>query len=155
MFHENFGLERGKLQPPSIDGPGVTRGPKGEYIFSHIRRWVVVRQRKGYSMCVPINSYRQQGVSGRRVGNDGAQAHAIVYSSRWKDPPAALPGEPRFKKKPIAVDLMNNQELSNTSRIHFGKIHSIEHNIKVMNIGYVAQRSMADFQTYWKEEFAR
>ncbi|OCT49531.1 hypothetical protein CLCR_06812 [Cladophialophora carrionii] len=157
MFHENLGLKRGfrgTLQPPSLDSPGVTKGPRGEYIYSHIRRMAVVRQRKGYCICVPIYSYRQRGVT-KNVGDDGAQAHAIVYSSRRKEPPAALPGEPDFEKKAIAVELADDQELGYASRIHFGKIHSIEWNIKVMTIGHVAQRSMVDFETYWKEELAR
>ncbi|KIW69842.1 hypothetical protein PV04_02165 [Phialophora macrospora] len=154
MFHENLGLKHGDPQITKFNSRYVTRGPKGEYIYSHIRRMAVIRQRQGYCICVPINSYRQRGISEKNVGEEG-QAHAIVYGNHRATPPVALPGEPKFKKRPIAIVLKNGQELDDASRIHFGKFHSIEWNVKVMTIGHVAERSMADFETYWRQELVR
>jgi hypothetical protein len=58
-------------------------------------------------------------------------------------------------KRPIAVVLKNGQDLGDASRIHFGKFHSIEWNIKVMTVGHIAERSMADFEAYWRQELTR
>jgi hypothetical protein len=154
MFHENLGLKHGDPRITNYDPRYVTKGPKDEYIYSHIRRMAVIRQRHGYCICVPINSYRRRGISEKDFREEG-QAHAIVYSSHRATPPAALPGEPRFTKRPIAVVLKNGQDLGDASRIHFGKFHSIEWNIKVMTVGHIAERSMADFEAYWRQELTR
>lgn len=147
MFPELKGInpkEKGK-KPRD---PNVVIGPKGEQIYCHKRRFVVIRQRHGYCVCIPINSYQNTGVAKKPE----KESHAIIYSSHRQSPPAPLPGEAGMKTRPIAVDMATGQELGDTSRIHFGKPYTIEWNVKVMNVGHVTEASMPWFRQFWKEE---
>lgn len=150
LFHEGLGHQSDFANPRF-----VSTGPKGEKIYSHIRRMAVIKQRKGYCVCVPINSYRKKGLSEKNMDAKEEQAHAIAYSNVHKFPPEPLEGEPNFDKRGIAIDLSRDEILEEASRIHFGKIYTIEWNIKVMEIGRIAGKSMADFDTYWKMELLR
>ena len=56
-------------------------------------------------------------------------------------------------KKPIAVTASNpEQKLHKMSRLNFGKVYSVEWNVKVMNVGKVNADSMATFVCYWLNE---
>ena len=58
--------------------------------------------------------------------------------------------EPRSSKKPIAVKPAGtDQKLDKMSRIHFGKVHTVEHNVKVMNVGNITGNSIQYFEAYW------
>ncbi|EXJ66524.1 uncharacterized protein A1O5_10193 [Cladophialophora psammophila CBS 110553] len=103
-------------------------------------------------MCVPINSYGGRGVGQKKMGPE-MQAHAIVYPSYIDPPPGPPPEEPRFTKRPIAVDLNQGHDWEAASPIHFGKSQSVEWNVKVMDIGFIAQKSLADFDAFWREEY--
>ncbi|KIX04533.1 uncharacterized protein Z518_05403 [Rhinocladiella mackenziei CBS 650.93] len=150
MFHEPYGLKRGKSNSSSRD-PNVSMGPKGVQIYSHIRRMAVIRQRHGYCVCVPISSYSGRGVT-KNMDSKDAQAHAIIYPSSRPKPPRPLEDEPDFKKRAIAVNMNEGHSLGTTSRIHFGKSYTIEWNIKVMDVGMIADNSMPEFEEYWKQE---
>ncbi|KIW88291.1 uncharacterized protein Z519_10858 [Cladophialophora bantiana CBS 173.52] len=152
MHHEPLGLRRGDPPVRGFDKRSVSEGPKGVLIYSKIRRMAVVRKRQGYSICVPINSYGGRGVGQKKMGSE-MQAHAIAYPSYQDPPPGPLPEEPQFKKRPIAVDLNQGHDLEAGSRIHFGKLQSIEWNVKVMDIGFIAPKSLNDFEAYWREEY--
>ena len=159
MFHEGAGYKHGRLpdehpDDDDYDNPKLTTRSDGVRLYSHIRRMAVIRAREGYCVCVPISSYGRQGIQKKRLKDSEVQAHAIVYSSELQAP-TPLRGEPNFVKRPIAIDLCNGQELISTSRIHFGKFYTVEWNIKVMNVGFVAQESMADFEVYWTRELRR
>jgi hypothetical protein len=55
---------------------------------------------------------------------------------------AADPGE-KIIKNPIAVVPAGpDQKLHPKSRINFDKVHSIEHNVKVMHVGRVSPESL-------------
>ena len=60
-------------------------------------------------------------------------------------------GESRYlTKKPIAVDKASeDQKLDYMSRLNFHKIYTVEHNVKVMDVGNVAGRSMPLLLGYW------
>jgi len=111
---------------------------------------IVIRQRRGYCVCVPIYSYGRQGVK-KNMPEVEKQAHAIIYE-HGRTAPRPLPDEPQFRKAPIAAKMDGGETLWPSSRIHFGKMHTVEYNVKVMEIGRIAERSKADFETYWKQE---
>ena len=154
VLHDSLGLQQGKSKSNKTKPKDVYKGYKGEEIFGHVRRMIVCRQRQGYSLCVPINSYSNHGVADKNVNEIEKQAHAIVYPY-GSEVPRPLPREPRFEKKPIAVNMCQDHSLTESSRIHFGKCHTVEHNVKVMEIGKVDRDSMADFETYCREELLR
>jgi hypothetical protein len=56
-------------------------------------------------------------------------------------------------KSPIAVSAASpEQKLHYMSRINFGKVYSVEWNVKVMNVGRVNRDSMIKFEGYWHNE---
>ena len=56
-------------------------------------------------------------------------------------------------KKPIAVTAANpEQKLHFMSRLNFGKVYSVEWNVKVMDVGKVNADSIAAFTGYWRNE---
>jgi hypothetical protein len=66
--------------------------------------------------------------------------------------PAKLPEESDLNKKPIAVDKSSpDQKLHPSSRLNFAKIHTVNWNVKVMNVGRVARESMPLLVAYWKQ----
>nr|KAK5451257.1 hypothetical protein LTR18_001276 [Exophiala xenobiotica] len=152
--HDNLGLQQGKSKSNKTKPKDTYKGYKGVEIFGHVRRMIVCRQRQGYSLCVPISSYGNHGVADKKVGEREKQAHAIVYPY-GSAVPRPLSGEPRFEKKPIAINMGHDHTLTESSRIHFGKCHTVEHNVKVMDIGEVAKDSMANFELYCREELLR
>lgn len=134
------------------DHSGSTTYSHGQDIFSHRKRFVVIRQREGYCLCIPINSYQGTGVGRKGIPQKEKRAHAIIYDNKKRVPRLILPGEDVITKKAIAVDLEENHTLDETSRIHFGKVYTIEWNVKVMRIGQVASASEKDVEDYWREE---
>lgn len=106
----------------------------------------------------PILTYNRQG-----VGKEGVtkSEHAIIHTGR--DAPEAHRTE-RARKgedpmlRPIRVDQDDRAEkLDPWSRIHFGKVYSIEHNVKVRSFGKVNAQSMTallyQFRAVWERNF--
>ncbi|KAK5051334.1 hypothetical protein LTR84_002986 [Exophiala bonariae] len=147
MLPEPMGVRPGGIRD-SPSNANVVEGLSGEKIYYHIRRFIVIKRRRGYSLCVPINTYLFRGVQSKLE----QEAHSIVYDSSTKQAPSKSNGENRMTKTPIAVDLNQGHKLNPASRIHFGRITSIDWNSKVLDIGHVAQSSMPVFEKYWKEE---
>jgi hypothetical protein len=64
--------------------------------------------------------------------------------------PEADPAE-KIVKNPIAVNPAGqDQKLHPMSRINFDKMYSIEHNVKVMNVGKVADGSLHNLALYFQ-----
>jgi hypothetical protein len=65
--------------------------------------------------------------------------------------PSRLPAETDMNKKPIAVDkASHDQRLDAMSRINYARVHTVNWNVKVMNVGKVTRESMPSLITYWK-----
>jgi hypothetical protein len=57
-----------------------------------------------------------------------------------------------MNKKPIAVDKASaDQKLDAMSRINFARVHTVNWNVKVMNVGMVTRESMPSLVSYWKQ----
>jgi len=153
MMYPKLKGEDRRINTGPDDSRHVIMGPKGERIFSHIKRFVVIRERLGYCLCVPINSYRGTGVGKNGLPAGEKKAHAIIHDSRYLPSAPILPGEEDLVKNPIAVDIKNKSDtLEPTSRIHFGKIFTIAWNVKVYGIGIIAKSSLEDVKMYWQQE---
>ena len=153
MYHENVGEQRNSSNVPSQSGRprNTTRGPRGVNIFSHIRRFAVIRQRRGYCLCVPINSYNSKGAGSKKIG-DEIKAHAIIYDAKYTAS-KKLANESAIHKDPIAVDMAEGETLDIYSRIHFAKVHTVEFNVRVLDVGRIALASMPFFERYCNQEF--
>ena len=143
LRHEEYtGPELGQLKWRS-------RTKQNVEVFSHICRMVVVKECHGFVWAIPINTYIGKGVGKRGFNQTDIDAHAIIYMDGMQ--PARVTGEPSMKKTPIKVMPSQRETLDIASRVNFSKPHSIDHNVKFMDIGKVAQTSMAYFTTYWKQ----
>jgi hypothetical protein len=99
----------------------------------------------------PINTYNGQGVTKHGLSDEDKRAHSIVYMTDTR--PSCLPEEKRdLTKKPVAVEkASDDQKLDIMSRLNFKKIYTIEHNVKVMNVGRVTKDSLPILIKYWKQ----
>lgn len=156
LWHEGVGDKKGghisQVERFKVERYNRKRGKYNEEVFSHIRRMVVVRNRHGYCWCIPINTYNYHGVAKKGLSREDREAHSIIYMDDTK--PAIDPAERNMMvKNPIAVTAANlEQKLHYMSRLNFGKVYSVEWNVKVMNVGLVSVNSMANFTGYWYNE---
>lgn len=122
----------------------------GQSIYCGIRRMIVVLEKHGHSLCVPISTYGDRGIAKSGLSKEDIAAHAYVYDSRdkinWPKDKYGL------TKDAIAVDLDSGQQLREKSLIHFGKVHTVEWNLRVMSIGKVANRSRDRLLAYFQDE---
>jgi hypothetical protein len=156
LWHEGAGDKKGghlsQAEPFNVQRNSKKKGKYNEEVFSHIRRMAVVKARHGYCWCVPINTYNYQGVAKKGFSPEDRRAHAIIHMDNTK--PAIHPAEKGMMfKSPITVSAANSeQKLHYMSRINFGKVYSVEWNVKVMNVGKVHRDSMFNFEGYWRNE---
>jgi hypothetical protein len=153
LWHESAGEGKPGAEPSLVEH--TTIGRYGQRVFSHIRRMAVVRERGGYCVCIPINTYGGQGVLKHGLGIAEREAHSIIHANDTA--PYAREGErPFLVKKPIAVKMASKeQKLDKMSRINFGKPSSVEWNVKVLHVGRVTPDSMATFLGYYYNESNR
>jgi hypothetical protein len=140
----------------------------GEGFFTTVRRFVVVDQRDGHSLCLlvdtsiilvsscllcgvrPILTYGRQATTKHGVK---PQDHAIIYTQNDKkkdETPTEVEGEQKLRKRPIRMDPRTPRDvLDPLSRINYAKIYTIEHNVKVNFIGTINKHSVK----YFKRDF--
>lgn len=94
----------------------------------------------------PITTYSKRGVSKPGVN---PESHAIVYSASQR--PTRLASEVGMTKEALAVETVPGQKLDPMSRANFEKVYTVEHNIKVQQVGMVAKQSLPKLKTYWNE----
>jgi hypothetical protein len=155
LFHEGAGNMGGGHLSQAVRfrvGWDKKKGKYNQEVYSHIRRMVVVRGRHGYCWCIPINTYNHQGVAKKGLSTQDRIAHCVIYMDDTE--PMIDPEEQGLMvKKSIAVTAANpEQKLDRMSRLNFGKVYSVEWNVKVMNVGIVNADSMAAFTGYWRNE---
>lgn len=146
-----------------------TVGEFGEAIYSSIRRMVVVNEGPGYCWCLyvhcfhifstmlntsdamsrPIITYSGRGTAKAGLSPIAIRQHTIIYMANTQ--PARLADEKGMTKRPLAVDPADpRQKLDPLSRLNFGKIYTVEHAVKVTNIGTISRRSLPHFMAYWQ-----
>ncbi|KAK5170652.1 uncharacterized protein LTR77_005241 [Saxophila tyrrhenica] len=124
--------------------PGTSRGAFGERVFSKVRRFVVVREADNYCTCLPIVTNRGLGVAKRGVTKS---EYSIIHTSAEVPPiktaERPLQGEMGMRPRAIRVDADDpTDKLHDMSRLDYGKVHTIQHNIKVKKFGKVHPKSM-------------
>ncbi|KAI1620406.1 hypothetical protein EDD37DRAFT_179438 [Exophiala viscosa] len=149
LWHENATHGNRYLRNVGTTSAGV----HGEKIFSHIRRFAVVRIGRGFCWAVPVNTYRGQGLTRPSFKNkeEEIRAHAIIHIEGTGA--EMLEGEPKMIKRPIVVENAGeDKRLDRASRIRFDKVFTIEHNVRVKNVGKITQGSMPYFRRYWQDQ---
>ncbi|KAF2179458.1 hypothetical protein K469DRAFT_741647 [Zopfia rhizophila CBS 207.26] len=122
-------------------------------VYSQIRRFIVVKQRREFCFACPVFTY-----GGRATLKPGVEAdeHAIVYTVGQQ--PTKLEGEAEFEKLPIGVlpptsnDAYTGHPLDPASRIYFVIFHAIQYNVKVKDMGKVRPEDLSRLRGYWQME---
>ncbi|KAK5945593.1 hypothetical protein PMZ80_002798 [Knufia obscura] len=157
VWHENSGKSEGPNQSKvsrKLDKPFHTNTvtTNGVQIFSHLRRFVIVKPRNGYCWAIPINSYGDSGLVNKQMSTQEQLAHTIIYDDQNK--PQSIKNEPKLLKSPIAVKMAKGETLSWTSRLHFDRPQSIDWNIKVKDLGMIEGKvHLRNLVVYFQSEF--
>jgi hypothetical protein len=137
---------------------GTIRNHLGELVFSKVRRFVVIRQSDQYCNALPITTYSGRGVAKRNVVKS---EHAIIYTGRTPPQPRhderPARGETGMRSISIRVDPDNQTDrLDPMSRIDFGGVHQVQHNIKTKSLGVVSRQSIealqSQFANVWRDQ---
>lgn len=118
----------------------------GEKIHTKIRRFVVAKEQadQGCSLCLPILTYQGRGTNKPGIYREG---HAAIFHSDGK--PKFAPGED-LDIEPISVQMKSPQEkLDPMTRLNFNKVYTIEHNVKILIIGWIHPADMERFKAAW------
>jgi hypothetical protein len=121
---------------------------KNNFIYTTVRRFVVVRQKREFCFACPIFTY-----SGKATTKHGVRPaeHGIIYT--WGKTPQLLPGETGIEKASLSVVMTENETpLHEASRIYYGIHHPIQYNVKVKEIGYVPRDQVPILIGQWKQE---
>ncbi|KAL5322342.1 hypothetical protein ACEPPN_010315 [Leptodophora sp. 'Broadleaf-Isolate-01'] len=121
--------------------------------YTEIRRFVVIGEGYGNSICSPIHTYSGQATLKSNLPDP--KQHAIIYTS--KHPPeersyATEDGtivKENLPKEPIRVipeQEGDERDLGDLSRVNYAKIYTVEHYVRVLNIGKVHPSSMASLE---------
>ncbi|PQE06561.1 camk kinase protein [Rutstroemia sp. NJR-2017a WRK4] len=121
----------------------------GEEIVNEIRRFVVIRVNHGNSLCLAIHTYG--GWATLKPNLPDPENHAIIYTSNhpptlysYRNTNGEVYSENIFKDPIRVVPEQSGREgeLDERSRINYTKVYTVEHGVRVLNIGIVDKRSM-------------
>ncbi|RWA09181.1 hypothetical protein EKO27_g5927 [Xylaria grammica] len=118
---------RNRASAPTIPAIDLNDG-----VFTEMRRYIVVREGHHSSWCVPIHTYEGRGTAKPDIK---LCDHAKIYRFGDADPHSEFP-----LRKPIGIVVEGEDELHQldpASLANFGKIYTIEHDVPIINIGYV------------------
>jgi hypothetical protein len=131
------------------DGQFVIAATFGEKVYSKIRYFVVVREMQGCCLCLSLNTYNFQGTAKERIR---VEDYAAVYPSGGR--PTTRVDE-QLVKGPFQITVEDAQErLSPMSRLNFGRVYTVEHNVKVLKVGYISDEFLPRFNSYFVETIA-
>ncbi|CBY02422.1 hypothetical protein IAQ61_007012 [Plenodomus lingam] len=146
LFTEAAGMQS-TLNAVTDYNTALSRVRYNELAHTQVRRFIVVRRKRGFCYAVPIFTYSNQGTTKPGVV---PEEHSIAYS--FRSTPRLLPGEQQLSKRPICIVMNEGERLVPASRIFFGIHHPIQYNVKVKDLGFVHQRDMSNLLGYWNQE---
>ncbi|CAN9461435.1 unnamed protein product [Alternaria alternata] len=130
--------------------------PGGDYVKDRvgppvvvkIRRFVVIRPKNTFCLCLPIQTYGGQATTKPGVN---PQDHAAVVAEN--DQVKYLPNEAELAKMPLYIKVENASTgpIDPASRINFAKIYTVEYNVKVWKIGRIVTDSVWRMEQYFTE----
>ena len=162
LWHTNtghYGRPQSQVHQSTDSKFGITHyGRFDAQILSHIQRMVVVNRAHGFCWCVPVNTYNGRGVAKKGFNDSDRSAHSIIYMKG--ELPFQADDETGITKRSIMVNPhAPDQKLDPMSRLNFGKVHTVEHNVRVMPVGRIDTKSLPYFEAYWeakaKESFKK
>jgi hypothetical protein len=116
-----------------IDPTFVSEVIYGGRIHAKIRRFVVIRQSATLISCLPVTSYDGAGHLKRGIN---LEEHGFIYS---RNKPERVPG---MLQKALKVKLSKGgAPLKDPSLVHYGKVYTVETNVKVKDVGILDEAS--------------
>lgn len=112
--------------------------------YSEIRRFVVIKEGYGNSICSPIHTYNGQATLKPNLPE--RQQHAIIYTSQecppehWYTATDGSVVKENLTKDAIKVKREQKGpegDLGDYSRLNYSKIYTVENYVRVLNIGIV------------------
>ena len=104
---------------------------------------------QGCCWCLPLNTYNRKG-----TGKDGIRPddYAAVHPVGGK--PSVGPEE-NMSKEPFPIKVEDPREtIHPKSRLNFGRVYTVEHNIKVLKVGRIPDEHLARLDRYFVERIA-
>ncbi|CAN9239027.1 unnamed protein product [Alternaria alternata] len=120
----------------------------GPPVVVKIRRFVVIRPKNTFCLCLPIQTYGGQATTKPGVI---PQDHAAVVAEN--DQVKYLPHEAGISKTPLYIKVENASTgpIDPASRINFAKIYTVEYNVKVWKVGRIVSDSVWRMEQYFTE----
>ncbi|KAF1988839.1 hypothetical protein K402DRAFT_20901 [Aulographum hederae CBS 113979] len=150
------------LWPEPASEPGDLRSEYthkmglGELGFVKIRWFVVIREGEDFCLCLPIQTYRRQGVSKHGVIKAD---HCIIYTGETcptpMDAEAPSEGEAGMRREIKVNTRSRRDKLDPLSRLNFAPVYTVEHNVKVYDFGSVDDNYLHRLVHQWKAVFDR
>lgn len=121
-------------------------GSAPKQFLSLKRYFVVIREGTHYCTALPIMSYGGEGVSAKGcIKNDHAIAFIGPVPPTLRADEHPSPGESPMRRLSIRIVADEHEELSPTSRIDFGTVYTIHHNVKIKPFGRLHNDSIEPF----------
>jgi hypothetical protein len=129
-------------------GGDFVKDQSGPPVILKIRRFVVIRPKATFCLCLPINTYSGQATTKPGVA---AQDHAAVVPESGEA--QYHPKEEKLTKTPmiIIVENASTGPISPMARINFAKVYTVEYNVKVRKVGRIASDSIWRMDEYFTE----
>jgi len=92
----------------------------------------------------PIHTYKDKGTAAPHAR---AHDHVVIYAG---EKPVLVEGEhgSLLQKLTISATLRRGQDLRVASRVNFLKLHTVEHNIHVLNMGEISVQNAMHLRQY-------
>jgi hypothetical protein len=136
------------MVPWPESGGRLVKDQSGPPVSLKIRRFVVIRPKATFCLCLPINTYSAQATTKPGVV---AQDHAAVVPEggevQYHSKEETLSKTPMF----ITVENASTGPISPMARINFAKIYTVEYNVKVRKVGRIVSDSIWRMDEYFTE----
>jgi hypothetical protein len=158
LWHENYHKAGGEKHRRSgtawisdtFDLHKISPGKFNQEVYSSIRRMVVVQARRGFCVCIQINSYGGRGLDKFKDGDNDIEAHSRIYVVGTR--PQWLTKEPHSSKRDVAVVPADpTQRLTPASRLCYSRPYTVEHTVKSMDVGKIDERDLAHLLKYFRQ----
>ncbi|PVH81157.1 hypothetical protein DL98DRAFT_490124, partial [Cadophora sp. DSE1049] len=107
----------------------------GGALVQKVRKFLIVKQydsgQVGCCTCLPVTAYGGKAITKEGIHVDD---HAEIYSGRS---PFYASGEGGMTKRPIRLSCSKDHKLVAPSLLNYGKVYTVEHNVKVCFIGQI------------------
>jgi hypothetical protein len=116
----------------------------GENAFTKIRRFVVVREMQGCCWCLMLNTHNRKGAGKEGVNPDN---YAAVYPLGGE---VHLGPDEHLIKRPFPIKVeVPGESIDPTSRLNFGRVYTLEHNIRVKKVGRIPDEYLQQLDGYF------